>query len=133
MENPFVYGRYVTGEAFTDRKDELAYLVRELASNGRIFLISPRRYGKSSLLQHARQELLKKGLLVAYFDLYKIATMSQFAEAYATAILEASQSKSRKLLKLLMDFLPRLRPKISLKASEAPSVSLDYSFAEHSQ
>jgi hypothetical protein len=47
MENPFVYGRYVTGEAFTDRKDELAYLVRELASNGRIFLISPRRYGKS--------------------------------------------------------------------------------------
>jgi hypothetical protein len=98
-----------------------------LQSNGRIFLISPRRYGKSSLLQRARQELLKKGLLVAYFDLYKIATMNQFAEAYATAILEASKSKSRKALKWLTDFLPRLRPKISFEAPEAPSVSLDYS------
>ncbi len=35
MENPLVYGRYVTGEAFTDREEELAHLVRELASNGR--------------------------------------------------------------------------------------------------
>jgi hypothetical protein len=51
MENPFVYGRYVSGEAFTDRVEELAYLVRELESNGRIFLISPRRYGKSSAAQ----------------------------------------------------------------------------------
>lgn len=127
MENPFVYGRYVTGGAFTDREEELAYLVRELQSNGRIFLISPRRYGKSSLLQRVRQELLKKGSLVAYFDLYKIVTMNQFAEAYATAILEASKSKSRKVLKWLSDFLPRLRPKISFEAPEAPSVSLDYS------
>jgi hypothetical protein len=37
MENPFVYGRYVSGEAFTDREEEKAYLVRELESNGRIF------------------------------------------------------------------------------------------------
>jgi AAA+ ATPase superfamily predicted ATPase len=127
VENPFVYGRYVTGEAFTDREEELAYLVRELQSNGRIFLISPRRYGKSSLLQRARQELMKQGLLVAYFDLYKIATMNQFAEAYTTAILEASKSKRLKILKWLTDFLPRLRPKISFEAPEAPSVSLDYS------
>lgn len=68
MENPFVDGRYVSGEAFTGRAEEQAYLVRELESNGRIFLISPRRYGKSSLLQSARQELLKKNLLVALRD-----------------------------------------------------------------
>ncbi len=127
MENPFVYGRYVSGEAFTDRAEELAYLVRELESNGRIFLISPRRYGKSSLLQSVRQELLEKGLLVAYFDLYKINTMNQFAEAYATAILGASKSKSRKILKWITAFLPRLRPKISFEAPEVPSLSLDYS------
>jgi uncharacterized protein len=128
MENPFVYGRYVSGEAFADREDELAYLVHELESNGRIFLISPRRYGKSSLLQRTRQELLKKGILVAYFDLYKIDTMNQFAEAYASAILDASKSKSRKFMQWITNFLPRLRPKISFEAPEAPSVSLDYSF-----
>ncbi len=127
MENPFVYGRYVSGEAFTDRAEELAYLVRELESNGRIFLISPRRYGKSSLLQCVRQELFKKGLLVAYFDLYKIDTMNQFAEAYASAILDASKSKSRKIMKWITAFLLRLRPKISFEAPEAPAISLDYS------
>jgi hypothetical protein len=127
MDNPFVYGRYVIGDAFTDREEELAYLVCELEANGRIFLISPRRYGKSSLLQHVRQQLLKKGLLVAYLDMYKIATINQFAEAYATAIVEASTSKSRKRIKWITDFLPRLRPKISFEAPETPAISLDYS------
>ena len=55
-DNPFVYGEIVTAAAFADREDERERLGRDLASGQKVFLISPRRYGKSSLVRdvHAR-------------------------------------------------------------------------------
>ena len=53
MQNPFVYGEIVPGEAFVDREVELDRLVADLAGGQKVFLISPRRYGKSSLIRQA--------------------------------------------------------------------------------
>ena len=53
MQNPFVYGEVVPAAAFVDRVDELDRLVRDLTSGQKVFLISPRRYGKSSLIRQA--------------------------------------------------------------------------------
>ena len=55
-DNPFVYGEIVTAAAFADREEERARLGRDLAAGQKVFLISPRRYGKSSLVRdvHAR-------------------------------------------------------------------------------
>jgi hypothetical protein len=47
MQNPFVYGEIVPGEGFVDREVELDRLVTDLAGGQKVFLISPRRYGKS--------------------------------------------------------------------------------------
>ena len=44
--NPFVYGEVVTATAFTDREEERARLSRDLSEGQKVFLISPRRYGK---------------------------------------------------------------------------------------
>ena len=41
------------GEAFVDREVELDRLVADLADGQKVFLISPRRYGKSSLIRQA--------------------------------------------------------------------------------
>src|SRR3977135_3393560 len=53
MDNPFVYGEVVPAAAFVDRVVELDRLVGDLAAGQKVFLISPRRYGKSSLIRHA--------------------------------------------------------------------------------
>src|SRR5687768_11771420 len=53
MQNPFVYGEIVPGEAFVDREVELDRLINDLAGGQKVFLISPRRYGKSSLVRQA--------------------------------------------------------------------------------
>ena len=128
MENPFVYGQSVLGDAFTDRRREIDYLFHELQSSARIFLISPRRYGKSSLLQVVKQKLVQDGLLVAYVDLYKIASMNQFADAYASAILNAADTKIERAIKAVLEMLVRLRPKIAIESTGVASVTLDYSF-----
>ena len=53
MQNPFVYGEVVPASAFVDREVELERLTGDLLAGQKIFLISPRRYGKSSLVRQA--------------------------------------------------------------------------------
>ncbi len=51
--NPFVYGEVVPASAFVDREAELDRLTGDLLAGQKVFLISPRRYGKSSLVSRA--------------------------------------------------------------------------------
>ena len=60
--NPFEYGQAVTPATLVDREDELARLVETVANGGRLFLIGPRRYGKTSLLNLAEVRLEAQGL-----------------------------------------------------------------------
>src|SRR2546430_15166164 len=53
METPFVYGEVIPASAFVDREEELDRLTRDLLAGQKVFLISPRRYGKSSLVRQA--------------------------------------------------------------------------------
>jgi uncharacterized protein len=50
VKNPFQYGGIVRGPYFADRSDEIKELTRDMENNNRVFLVSPRRYGKTCLL-----------------------------------------------------------------------------------
>ena len=50
MQNPFKFGSIVEGEYFTDRTKERAFLRQIIDSPNHAVLISPRRFGKSSLV-----------------------------------------------------------------------------------
>ena len=62
MDNPFIYGEIVPDDAFADRETELDRLATDLGG-GQGFLISPRRYGKSSLVYRVLSTLARRGLL----------------------------------------------------------------------
>lgn len=53
MTNPFKFGVLVDNEFFTDRVDELKEVLMSLNSENHLILISPRRFGKSSLVSKA--------------------------------------------------------------------------------
>ena len=57
--NPFVYGEIVTTGAFADREVERDRLTTDLGAGQKVFLISPRRYGKSSLIRDAMRRLAR--------------------------------------------------------------------------
>lgn len=56
MENPFKFGTLVDNQYFTDRIEELEQINRTLNSPNHLILISPRRFGKSSLVKKAVTE-----------------------------------------------------------------------------
>ena len=53
METPFIFGKIATEKNFTDREKETADLVQNFTSLINTIIISPRRWGKSSLVNKA--------------------------------------------------------------------------------
>ena len=51
--NPFIVGRYVSDHYFCDREQETAFLIKQVENGRNVALISPRRMGKTGLLQHS--------------------------------------------------------------------------------
>ena len=62
MENPFKFGTIVEAEYFTDRVKEVAYIGQFLRSANHLVLISPRRFGKSSVVAKAVKESGRKSI-----------------------------------------------------------------------
>jgi AAA+ ATPase superfamily predicted ATPase len=86
ISNPFYYGDLALDEAFTDRQTELESLKSDLRNGQNVALIAPRRYGKSSLVRRATEELVAEGVLVAEVDLMKTPTKEKLASALARSI-----------------------------------------------
>ena len=89
MQNPFVYGEVVPPAAFVNRVVELDRLIADLASSQKIFLISPRRYGKSSLIQRAMASMRKRGALTVDVTVSSFSSYVGFLEGYARALVSA--------------------------------------------
>ena len=86
MQNPFVYGEVVPAAAFVDRVEELDRLVGDLAAGQKVFLISPRRYGKSSIIRHAFSALARRGALTTEVTVSRFSSYVAFLEGYAQAL-----------------------------------------------
>jgi hypothetical protein len=127
VKNPFKYGGPVTGDAFVDREEELKQLEQDMASAEKVFLIAPRRYGKTSLLLALAGRLRKRGFVVAVVDLYRAADVGEFLSLLSSAVLNAAESRSERALRLARDLLPQLRPRVEIGSDGAPSLTVDIS------
>ncbi|MBW1674240.1 MAG: ATP-binding protein [Deltaproteobacteria bacterium] len=123
--NPFFFGEVVTGENFTDRVNEIKRLTTELREGHNIFLISPRRYGKTSLIINVLEYLNKEGLFTFYIDLYKVASLRELLEAYAKGVARSCTTRVERFSEFIKDIFPRLRPKIIIGSDGAPSIEVD--------
>jgi len=114
MNNPFVYGEVVPAGAFADRETELDRLVADLATGQKVFLISPRRYGKSSLVRQALTTLSRRGLLTVELTVSAYSSYVAFLEGYARA-LTASESRWQRARDWLTAAITSTRPEIRLE------------------
>ncbi len=126
MKNPFRYGEAVLGENFADRKEELNELVRDLSDCERIFLISPRRYGKTSLIMNVLEVLKLKGICTVYIDLYKATSLHKLLEIYVREITRAVETKFERMLDFFKKTLPGLRPKVTVDPDGTTSIGIEY-------
>jgi hypothetical protein len=88
QSNPFRYGALALDDGFTDRERELAELEADIRNGQDVVVFGPRRYGKSSLLFRAVQQLAPRRVLVAYVDLMATPTKERLAARLAQAVHE---------------------------------------------
>jgi uncharacterized protein len=113
--NPFVYGEIVTAAAFADRDAERERLAEDLAAGQKVFLISPRRYGKSSLIRDVMRSLARRKFLTVEVTVAASSSYVGFLESYARALVIADTPVSR-LRRWATDLLQSLRPEVRVDA-----------------
>jgi AAA+ ATPase superfamily predicted ATPase len=122
--NPFVYGETVTGENFADRVDELRDLERDLLDGQIVFMMSPRRFGKTSLILNLFHRLRQKGAITVVMDLYRCASLGQFLNQYLNLLLRAGETRMEKVTRFVGELLPNLRPRLSVGTDGSFSAEL---------
>jgi hypothetical protein len=127
MQNPFVYGEVVPASAFVNRVDELHRLVGDLAAGQKVFLISPRRYGKSSLIRHALTAMSKRGAITVDLTVSSFSSYVAFLEGYARALVstETSWDKARSWLR---DTIRSVRAEVRYAPDSSPLGAITVSF-----
>ena len=127
MQNPFVYGEVVPGEAFIDREVELDRLVNDLGAGQKVFLISPRRYGKSSLIRQALGALSRRGTLTVDVTVSAYSSYLAFLEGYARA-LASVETRWDRARQWLSDGITSTRPEIRYEPGGTGSGQLSVAF-----
>lgn len=86
--NPFNFGDLALDAAFTDRETELLELEADMRNGQNVVIFAPRRFGKSSLVWRAAQEVSRDGVLVAQIDLMRAASKEQLAALLSRAVYD---------------------------------------------
>lgn len=116
--NPFKFGTIVKDDFFTDRIKELEEVKQKLNSENHLVLISPRRFGKSSLIQKALSQIGRPSITI---DMMNVLSVEGFAAILLREIFRLY--KVEKIKHLMTHF--RIVPTIS---SNPLSEAIDVSF-----
>jgi len=135
MDVPFTYGRIAARPDFVDREAERARLVANFGAAVNTTIISPRRWGKSSLVAVAAQDATAamKNLRVAQIDIFGARTEAEFYAQLATGVLKATGSRWQEWADALRQFLAALRPKIAISPEPMQEFSFELDWDEASR
>ena len=134
MEAPFVYGRIADDLNFTDRKNEVALLTQNFKNLINTVIISPRRWGKTSLVNKCSKLSSEenKNTLVCQVDIFNCRTEEQFYTAYANALMRVSTSAWEEFVAGVKKYLSRMAPTVSLsEGSQSYELSFGIGFKDN--
>ncbi|MCW5588959.1 MAG: ATP-binding protein [Legionellales bacterium] len=106
----------VTGSAFCNREEERAYLKKRLDQNAHVVLMSPRRYGKSSLIAQFTSE---HNTPFSAVDLLPATSGKYVKNAIidgVTQLLDNIMPSSKKAKQKIMGYFAKMNPTIELSA-----------------
>jgi hypothetical protein len=123
---PFTFGRSTDAANFTDREEESRQLSLNFTSLINTTIISPRRWGKTSLVEAAAKMVMaeNKTIKVCFLDIFSVRNEAEFYEHFAKEILKATASRWEEMAANAREFLSQLLPKISF----SPDLQAEISF-----
>lgn len=127
MNNPFVFGRVPDIESFVNRNAEVKRLQQNISNTIHTILISPRRWGKTSMIRLLEQKIGKsKQSIFCHLDLFSTFSEEEFLKAYSQQILKALHSPGDNILQLIKNLFSSITPSISIKEDGGVKLTLNF-------
>ncbi len=132
VSNPFRYGSPVTGENFTGRKTELRALIERVTQGINVSVVSPRRYGKTSLLLAAEAAAGRSGVALVHVNVLAHPGPGRFASALATGYARTRRHLLQRGAAAIAELRGRFHVSPSLEVGDdgRPKLSFAPSLAE---
>ena len=124
QNNPFAVVGYNGPEYFCDREKETAKFVAAIENDRNVTLIAPRRYGKTGLIHHVQRQLSSECTSI-YLDIFALKNLSEFARAFASAVVGSLDTPVEKTLATVAKFFKSCRPTVLPQENGMPKFSFD--------
>ena len=126
MKNlPFIFGKSSDLINFTDREEETSRLEMNLKSLINTTIISPRRWGKTSLVENVAKKIRaeSKNIKVCMLDIFNVRNETEFYEYFAKEVLKGTSSCWEEMADNAKKFLSHLSPKITFLPDSQAEIS----------
>ena len=132
-ENPFVFGKATEGSYFTDRTEDTKRLTANLTHGISTILISPRRWGKTSLVKKVIGDIGKSRtstsgteIKCVFIDIFQCKSEYEFYHSFASAVIKQTSSKLDEWVEMARTFLSNISPKFSFGSDPMNDFSLSF-------
>ena len=131
MQSPFFFFYRIGSKSFVNRTEEIKRLMLNLRSGINTMIISPRRWGKSSLVVETAKRLSKeKGLRFCFIDMFSISSEAEFYQVFSQEVIKSSSSKAEEWLKSGSEMLKAVIPKFSFGVDPQQDFSISFDWAQ---
>lgn len=128
--SPFQFGTLATENNFIDRVQDRATLKQLLASHINVMLVSPRRWGKSSLVKKAMDELCEEdsNVRVCFIDAFSIGSEAEFYRTFASRVIACASTKMERWVSDAKKFLTGVVPQIVVNDQVTDFLAFDLKY-----
>jgi len=120
---PFIFGKSSDFKNFTDREEESFRLEMNFRSLVNTTIISPRRWGKTSLVEHVARNIRTEQIKICMIDVFNVRSESEFYEHFAKGVLSGTSSRWEELIDNAKKFLSHLLPQITFSPDSQTEIS----------
>lgn len=128
--SPFQYGKIVSELAFVNRTREKELLIHHFKSGINTIIISPRRWGKTSLVKESVRLTQDKDIKFVFIDLFSIRDEQEFLTTFAREVMKATMNKREELLKDARGWFKQLLPVLSFGMDPKSEISIKFNWEE---
>jgi AAA+ ATPase superfamily predicted ATPase len=118
MKNPFQFGRELGIGSLVDRKKELAAVEQAIRDGNKLFLIGPRRFGKTSILRTATDRLKANSAIVVRLDAESFPTIDLLVAGIVSSAAKALNGEVKRVGELIQKIFSMLRPELDYSVTD---------------
>lgn len=128
--SPFLYGKIVSERTFVHRSKEKDLISHHFRSGVNTILISPRRWGKTSLVKESIRLTQEKSIKFVFINLFSIRDEQEFLTTFAREVIKATMNKQEELIKDARSWFKQLLPVMSFGIDPSSEISIKFNWEE---